>query len=125
MRARAGAKEGAEVRVIIAGSRDIRDANAVYEAIKASGFSITTILSGCATGVDTIGECYAKHYAIPVEKHPADWATNGRAAGPIRNDYMARHADALILVWDGKSRGSASMLRLAKERGLQIHEVIV
>jgi hypothetical protein len=111
------------MRVIIAGGRDITDADAVYAAIKASGFAITEVVSGCATGVDTIGECYAKHYAIPVKRCPADWATNGRAAGPIRNDHMARHADALILVWDGKSRGSANMLRCAKERGLKIHEV--
>ena len=34
-------------------------------------------------------------------------------------------ADALILVWDGQSPGSADMLRRAKQRKLKIHEVIV
>ncbi len=45
--------------------------------------------------------------------------------GHNRNKEMALYAEALILVWDGKSSGSQSMLKLAKERGLKIYEKIV
>jgi hypothetical protein len=38
---------------------------------------------------------------------------------------MAEYADALILVWDGKSRGSASMKREMEKLGKPIYEVIV
>jgi hypothetical protein len=56
---------------------------------------------------------------------PARWDTEGKAAGPKRNKRMAEAADALILVWDGKSKGSASMKSEAQKRGLKIFEVII
>jgi hypothetical protein len=55
---------------------------------------------------------------------PALWDQFGKSAGFRRNVEMAEYADALVLVWDGKSRGSGHMLRIAQERGLQIHEHI-
>ena len=56
---------------------------------------------------------------------PADWQKHGRKAGPLRNMEMAINADALVLVWDGKSAGSASMKREAERAGLLIFELIV
>lgn len=47
---------------------------------------------------------------IPVKRFPADWDRHGRAAGPIRNCQMAQYADALIAIWDGKSRGTKNMI---------------
>jgi hypothetical protein len=38
---------------------------------------------------------------------------------------MARYATHLILIWDGKSSGSASMRKLAKEYKLEIFEKII
>ena len=65
-----------------------------------------------AAGVDTLGEEWAKENNIPVDYFPANWETHGRAAGQIRNKKMAARADALLLIWDGKSRGSRSMLNI-------------
>jgi hypothetical protein len=57
---------------------------------------------------------------------PAKWDKYGKAAGPLRNREMAAYADALILVWDGKSRGSANMLAEAKRgRSQDLRERIV
>jgi predicted Rossmann fold nucleotide-binding protein DprA/Smf involved in DNA uptake len=44
------------MRVIIAGSRYCTDRQEVLDAIRESGFKISTVISGCARGVDTIGE---------------------------------------------------------------------
>jgi cysteine synthase len=110
--------------VIIAGSRGITDLAVVYEAIKASGFIITTVVSGTARGVDRLGEEWAaKHsmYGIDVARYPADWDTHGRAAGYIRNTQMADNADALIACWDGASKGTASMIDIAKTKGLRVY----
>ena len=52
--------------------------------------------------------------------HPADWNRLGRAAGPIRNEEMAEVSDALIAFWDGKSRGTKSMIEIARRKGLQV-----
>jgi len=52
--------------------------------------------------------------------YPADWNRHGRAAGPIRNEKMAEVSDALIAFLDGKSRGTRSMIEIARRKGLQV-----
>ena len=44
--------------------------------------------------------------------------TYGKRAGYLRNETMAQNADALVALWDGKSRGTRHMLNIAKECGL-------
>lgn len=108
------------MRVIIAGSRDITDYEIVKQAINASGFEITCVVSGGARGVDMLAIQYAREYGIKWKFFPADWDTYGKAAGPMRNSQMAENADALIAVWDGKSRGTADMIRKAQAKGLKV-----
>ncbi len=112
---------GGHMRTIIAGSRTITDQTEVDLAVKNSGFTITSVLSGGAHGVDTLGEAWATANSIAYIVCEADWKTHGKAAGPIRNSLMAASADALILVWDGKSRGSSDMLAKANARGLKVY----
>jgi hypothetical protein len=109
------------MKVIIAGSRGIWSIPWVEDTIKASGFEVTEVVSGGCRGVDEIGEAYAQSEGIPCRVFPADWKANGRAAGPIRNAEMAAYADALIAVWDGKSRGTKNMIDEAKKRGLKVY----
>lgn len=116
------------MKVIVAGSRHIEDYEAVKNAIHASGFHITELISGKARGVDRLGEDWANSQdpPIPITPYPANWGLHGRRrAGPIRNGIMAYHADALVLVWDGVSTGSSDMLKKAKIRKLKIYEVII
>lgn len=113
------------MKVIIAGSRTITDLAIVKKAVKDSGFEITEVVCGQAKGVDTLGFQYAFDNNIPIKTFPADWETHGKAAGPIRNMQMAKYADALILVWDGKSRGSDNMKRVGGSMLLKIYEVVV
>src|SRR6187401_1706565 len=91
------------MKTIIAGSRDIKLYSIVEKAIQQSGFEITTVISGKANGVDKLGEEYAKKNNLPIMKFPANWDLYGKSAGYIRNDEMAKNAEALIAVWDGKS----------------------
>jgi hypothetical protein len=82
------------------------------EELKVPVEQITEIVSGAARGIDSLGERWAEYRPdpIPVKQFPADWDTHGKAAGPIRNRAMADYADALLVVWDGKSRGTKNML---------------
>jgi hypothetical protein len=112
------------MKVIIAGSRTITDQNIVDHAVFNSGLGISEVVCGGARGVDRLGEQWARG-CTPVKIFLADWDTHGKAAGHIRNAEMAAYADALILVWDGESRGSADMLQKAKALGLLIHETVI
>ncbi len=108
------------MKVIIAGSRTIKINWLIPVAVANSGFYITEIVSGCAQGVDKLGEKWAEENDIKVAKFPANWSLYGRAAGPIRNTQMAEYADALIAIWDGKSKGTYNMIKVAKSKGIKV-----
>ena len=109
------------MKVIIAGGRDIHDYQLVLDAIEEANIRIDVVVSGGAKGVDALGERYADEMNLTLHVYPADWARNGRAAGPLRNAKMAEHADALIAIWDGKSRGTKNMIETARKRGLVVY----
>lgn len=107
------------MKVIIAGSRDIRDKLVLKDAIFQSDFLITEVVSGCARGVDTLGELWAEEQGVSIARFPANWERFGRAAGKYRNADMADYCDAAIILWDGESQGTLDMIdkmRRAKKR---------
>lgn len=120
------------MRVIIAGSRTIADYDIVRKAIYNALWdwrwtyeSVTEVVSGTAFGVDRLGEMWAVRNNKKIAYFPANWDKYGKKAGYMRNAEMANYADALIAIWDGKSRGTKMMIDLAKKKGLKvfIHEI--
>lgn len=107
-------------RVVICGGRDYTFRNSDYELLNAlhEKHRFTLVISGGARGADMYGEIWARLNNIPVRVFAAEWDRYGKAAGPMRNQVMAERADALIAFEGG--RGTADMLRRAKERGLLI-----
>lgn len=110
------------MRTIIAGSRTITDSKVIEEAVKASGFIITEVVCGGAAGVDSLGKDWAVLRGIPVKMFPADWATHGKAAGPIRNEEMAAYADQAICIFDvqAENKGTKNMSKKAMDHGKRV-----
>lgn len=114
------------MKVIIAGGREFKN----YGRLKnmcdyfLGNLNEVEVVCGMARGADKLGKQYAEEKNFKVAKFPADWEKSGKGAGAIRNEEMAIYADALILFWDGMSRGSADMLKRAKAHKLKIREVI-
>ena len=73
------------------------------------------IVSGGAKGADALGEKYAEENGLEIERYFADWNTFGKSAGPKRNELMAQSSDYIICFWDGKSRGTKSMIDFAQK----------
>ena len=110
-------------RVIIAGTRDFNDYDLLSKHADQMLSNVADeieIVSGGAKGADALGERYAQQKGYSVKRFPADWAKYGRRAGPMRNAEMAKYADALIAYWDGKSKGTKSMIDLATKEGLKV-----
>ena len=110
-------------KVIIAGGRDFAD----YDLLKSTMNNLLKnikdriiIVSGAARGADQLGEKYANEMGYSIKRYPARWDLYGNAAGPIRNEEMAKYADALVAFWDGHSRGTKSMIELGERYGLKI-----
>ena len=116
-----------DFRVIVAGSRDFDDYDLLREKCDALLARKTDkniiIVSGTARGADQLGERYARERGYQIERYPADWNNDGKAAGPIRNAKMADNADALIAFWDGESRGTQNMIDEATRKGLAVRVV--
>jgi len=108
-------------RVIIAGSRDFEDFDKLCDVcdFMLQNKLDVQIVSGAARGADKLGEKYAKERGYKIIQYPADWSL-GKKAGYIRNEIMAKNADALIAFWDGKSKGTNHMINLAKQHNLKI-----
>ena len=113
------------MKTIIAGSRHLNSINHVIEAVNLSKFKIAEVICGEARGPDTQGKNWAFIHDIPVKSFPADWEKYGKRAGYLRNEEMAKYGEALILIWDGESKGSEHMLNLAKKYDLKIFVLII
>ena len=125
------------MKTIIAGSRNIKEYSIVKQAIRQSGFEITEVVSGMAPGVDSLAEDWAIENNIEISPYPAQWEDltltpcyvkynkfgkpYNVLAGHNRNEQMAKYADALIAIWDGKSPGTKNMIELAKKYNLKIY----
>jgi hypothetical protein len=116
-------EEPIKLKCIIAGSRHITDYDILEFAIKLCPFKdrIVEIVSGRAAGPDTLGEQYADNHSIKLKKFPADWDKFGKRAGYLRNEEMAKYADAAIILWDGTSKGTKHMIDLSKKYNLELY----
>lgn len=109
-----------EKRVVIAGCRNYFDYAQAKKYIDLclknirKQFTIIIISGGCS-GADMIGLRYATENNMTFEVYNADWIHFGKAAGPLRNRHMAEVCDYVICFWDGKSKGTFSMIQEAKK----------
>lgn len=100
------------MKLIIAGSRSINPSmDKILHHLMQFKLVPTEIVCGGCVGVDTAGAQLALNYNLPIRYFYPNWDKWGLKAGPYRNEEMAHYGDALLLFWDGKSRGSASMKR--------------
>lgn len=106
------------------GSRDIYpEGGLILECLNQFKLCPTHLGTGCASGVD---ECVRKlSDKFKIIEFKAEWDKYKNGAGPIRNSKLSKYGDALLLIWDGKSRGSASMMFEMKKRAKPIYQVIL
>ncbi len=111
------------MRVLIAGSRDYPNLFEVSAYVRDLPVGDTVIVGG-ARGVDTAAEEAAETRPdLGLAVYVADWDTYGRAAGYRRNAEMVKHADRVVVFWDGQSRGSKHTIDLTLEarKDLEVH----
>lgn len=110
------------MKVLVCGGREYMDDLRVQNVL--SKLVITCIVEGGAPGADTLARLYGQACGIEVKEYAADWDTHGRAAGPIRNKQMLdENPDVELVVAFPGGRGTANMIKQAKERGVSVLEV--
>lgn len=82
--------------------------------------NVTEIVSGGAKGIDKDAETYAKANNIKMTVFLPQYDRYGRGAPIVRNKQIADYADEVIAFWDGKSRGTLSVIEYCKKQGKSI-----
>ena len=106
-------------RVLVTGSRDWRNGDAVVAALDAANPTVV-VHGGCPTGADAFAEQWCWERGVVQEVYPADWNL-GRKAGPLRNKQMVDDGADLVLAFvrDG-SRGASGTVELARKAGIPV-----
>jgi len=120
-----GTAEVTTLKMIVCGGRNYADRqrlDAVLDAAVAR-LGLAEIVHGGARGADSMAGEWALARGIPVKEFPADWANEGRSAGPRRNHRMLVEGrpDAVIAFPGG--RGTANMVAQARAAGIPVYEI--
>ncbi len=100
------------MKIAVAGSRNLfpneeQMANYLSDADE--------IVSGGARGVDACAAKYAKKHNIALTEILPNYALYGRAAPVIRNKEIVDYADRIVVFWDGKSKGTFTVIKYAEK----------
>lgn len=77
---------------------------------------VDTIISGGAGGIDSLAEQYADAHRLSKCILRPRYDLYGRGAPLRRNEQAVDMADAVLAVWDGRSKGTQYTLNYAKRR---------
>ena len=75
------------------------------------------IVSGGAIGVDSCAAEYAKKNGLKLTVFLPQYERYGRAAPIVRNKTIVDYADKVVAFWDGKSKGTLSVIKYAEKTG--------
>lgn len=113
-----------EMKIAIVGSRDYHKydiikttMDQIRENMKKQGLEIIEIVSGGASGVDTLARQYAEENKLQFKEFPADWAQYGKSAGPMRNQQIVNYSDYVVAFPSGPSHGTRDTIKRAIKVG--------
>ena len=99
------------MKLLIVGSRSIKE----FDLSQYVPCDVDTVISGGAEGVDTLAEKYADLKRLSKYIIRPRYDIYGRAAPLKRNEQMVDMADAVLVIWDGYSRGAQYTVKYTKK----------
>lgn len=107
------------MKIAVVGSRDI-----TVEDIGKYILDCDEIVSGGARGVDSSAADYARRNGIKLTEFLPDYERYGRAAPIVRNRLIVDYSDAVIAFWNGRSKGTLSVIKYAEKVGKECRVII-
>lgn len=107
------------MKIAIVGSREPGNINFALELEKCINIqSGDTIISGGASGIDTLAAEYATSHGLELKEIRPDYARNGRGATFIRNREIVDNADIVVAFWNGTSKGTKYTIDYANKKSI-------
>lgn len=104
------------MKLLIVGSRSITD----FDLSPYIPTDVDTIISGGADGIDRLAEQYADLHRLSKYIVRPRYDLYGRAAPLKRNEQMVDMADAILVIWDNRSKGTQYTLKYTKKKNKPI-----
>ena len=109
------------MKIAIVGSRSLK-IESISEYIP---IECDEIVTGGARGVDTYAAEYAERHGIPLTLFHPDYKRYGRGAPILRNREIIEHADCVVAIWDGKSRGTKNVIEECRKKGIEVKVFLI
>lgn len=106
------------IKLMVCGSRSIVNSDYVFNIIDNYVSQLdddVIIIEGEANGVDSLAKRWAVNHNKQIMSFPAQWDLYGKSAGYRRNADMVNACDNCLIIWDGKSKGTAHDIELCKK----------
>ena len=108
------------LKLLIAGSRGINK----FDLEEYIPEETDLILSGGADGIDSLAEKYADAHRISKLILRPRYDLYGRAAPLKRNETMVDLSDYILVIWDGKSKGTKHTIEYAEKQNKPIKTIL-
>ncbi len=110
------------MKIAVIGSRNLFPSE---EQIREHVSCADEIVSGGAKGADTCAGYYAKKNGLKLTVFLPKFEIYGRAAPIMRNKEIVDYADKIVAFWDGKSKGTLSVIKYAEEKNRNVEIAIM
>lgn len=118
------------MRIIVCGGRQYADVIHVWrtlDQIDQDYGGVRCVIDGASddvtgpyVGADFWGHQWALAHNLPTERFHAEWKTQGRAAGPIRNQRMLNEGRPDMVIAFPGGNGTRNMIALAEKAGVGV-----
>lgn len=114
--------------MLVTGGREYPNQRKVFEVLDALDKEIPgsiefVMQGGAKDGADKHARLWAVARQRPSASFHAHWTTLDKAAGPLRNEWMLKFGLPDIVVAFPGDKGTANMVRLSKQAGLNVVEI--
>ena len=108
------------MKVAVVGSREITN----VELEKYLLVEVEEIVSGGAVGVDRCAAEYARKKGLKLTEFLPQYERYGRAAPIVRNKLIVNYADKIVVFWNGRSKGTRSVIQYAEKMGKALEVIL-
>jgi len=111
-------------KVLVCGGRNYKDYDKVEQVLTdlQKRVGALFIISGGATGADSLAKTFTKNYGLPCAVVEANWKLYNKGAGPIRNLWMLELNPDYVVAFPG-GKGTADMIELAENNKVNLIKV--